>query len=280
MVIKAIKPNAAIRPAIRPAIKPAVPAVKTAPAVEELDDEVVDETAAEDVTGDAADEVVESAVDAVEAEEVVAAPAAPKAAAKTIVKPAVKAAAKPAAAPVKPAAAPKAAAPKAAAKPAAAPKAAEAARPKKPGAVLGAAPRKFEVELPASMGGRVTLDNVQELWFRYLTAHSEALGIEIHSKVVTSSLLQAVFAFLLGDELPEGMDYEATPEAIAAHGGLLRFFEAKLAEGAHFKHVVNNRRYRNPLSTSDADEYMNLEGRRNLVLNTQLEAGTTTYEPK
>ena len=255
MVIKAVKPG--IRPAIRPAIKPAVAA--PAPAEEVVEQAVAEEVAAETVT------------------ETTAAPvAAPKAAAvkPTAVKPAAvkPAAAKPAA--VKPAAAPKAAAPVAEAEAEAAP---VASRSKKPGAVVGSEARKFEVELPADMGGRITLDNVQELFYRYMQQHAAELDIVVNNKVASSKLLEAVFKFLIGDS-PEA-EIEGTADAISANGGLVRLYEAKLMDGVHFKHdAIDNRRYRNPRAQGADDAYVRVQGRRSVKMELQINAGETTYE--
>ena len=256
MVIKAVKPG--IRPAIRPAIKPAVAA--PAPAEEVVEQAVAEEVAAETVT------------------ETTAAPvAAPKAAA---VKPAAvkPAAAKPVAA-AKPAAAPKAAAPKAAAPVAEAEAEAApvASRSKKPGAVVGSEARKFEVELPADMGGRITLDNVQELFHRYMQQHAAELDIVVNNKVASSKLLEAVFKFLIGDS-PEA-EIEGTADAISANGGLVLLYEAKLMDGIHFKHdAIDNRRYRNPRAQGADDAYVRVQGRRSVKMELQIDAGETTYE--
>ena len=251
MVIKAVKPG--IRPAIRPAIKPAVAA--PAPAEEVVEQAVAEEVAAETVT------------------ETTAAPvAAPKAAA---VKPAAvkPAAAKPVAA-AKPAAAPKAAAPVAEAEAEAAP---VASRSKKPGAVVGSEARKFEVELPADMGGRITLDNVQELFYRYMQQHATELDIVVNNKVASSKLLEAVFKFLIGDS-PEA-EIEGTADAISANGGLVLLYEAKLMDGIHFKHdAIDNRRYRNPRAQGADDAYVRVQGRRSVKMELQIDAGETTYE--
>jgi hypothetical protein len=245
MVIKAIKPGiAGIRPAIKPAaIKPAV----AAPVVDEALEAEVLETAA-------AEEVVE-----------VAAPA---------VKPVVKAAAKPAAAApkaaAKPAAAPKAAAPKAEAE-VAAPKA------KKIAVVIGEKPRKFEVQLPGELGGRITLDNVQELFYQYMLSHAEQYGMEVHNKVGTSNILDLVFQFLVGDSADAAI--EGTVESIVNNGGLAVLFEAKLREGVHFKHtVIGDRKYRNPRSDSADNAYVRVQGRRSIGMSLQIDPGTTTYE--
>jgi hypothetical protein len=247
MVIKAVKPG--IRPAIRPAIKPA--AAAPAPAEDVVEQAVADETAAETVT------------------ETVAAPAAaakPAAAPKAAAKPAVKAAA------AKPAAAPKAAAP--AAEVEAAP---AASRAKKPGAVVGSEARKFEVELPAEMGGRITLDNVQELFHRYMQQHAAELDIVVNNKVASSKLLEAVFKFLIGDS-PEA-EIEGTADAISANGGLVLLYEAKLMDGIHFKHdAIDNRRYRNPRAQGADDAYVRVQGRRSVKMELQIDAGETTYE--
>ena len=251
MVIKAVKPG--IRPAIRPAIKPAAAA---APAVAD--------TAAEAIAAEAAETVTETV------EETAAAPAPTAAAKPAAVKPA---ATKPAA--TKPAAAVK---PAAAAKPAAAPAAAEAAaRSKKPGAVIGSEARKFEVQLPAEMGGRITLDNVQELFHRYMQSHAAELDIVVNNKAASSKLLDAVLKFLVGDSAEA--EIEGTPEAIAANGGLVLLYEAKLMEGVHFKHeTIENRRYRNPRAQGAEDAYVRVQGRRTLKMDLQIEPGETTYE--
>ena len=249
MVIKAIKPGiAGIRPAIKPAaIKPAV----AAPVVDEALEAEVLETAA-------AEEVVE-----------VAAP---------VAKPVVKPAAKPAAAAPKataPAAKPAAAAPKAAA-----PKAeAEAAAPKakKTAVVIGEKPRKFEVQLPGELGGRITLDNVQELFYQYMLSHAEQYGMEVHNKVGTSNILDLVFQFLVGDSADAAI--EGTVESIVNNGGLAVLFEAKLREGVHFKHtVIGDRKYRNPRSDSADNAYVRVQGRRSIGMSLQIDPGTTTYE--
>ena len=259
MVIKAVKPG--IRPAIRPAIKPAVAA--PAPAEEVVEQAVAEEVAAETVTETTAAPVAPPKAAA-------AKPAAVKPAA---VKPA--AAAKPVAA-AKPAAAPKAAAPVAEAE-AEAEAAPVASRSKKPGAVVGSEARKFEVELPADMGGRITLDNVQELFYRYMQAHAAELDIVVNNKVASSKLLEAVFKFLIGDS-PEA-EIEGTADAIAANGGLVLLYEAKLMDGVHFKHdAIDNRRYRNPRAQGADDAYVRVQGRRSVKMELQIDAGETTYE--
>ena len=262
MVIKAVKPG--IRPAIRPAIKPAVAA--PAPAEEVVEQAVAEEVAAETVTETTAAPVAASKAAAVKPAAVK--PAAVKPAA---VKPA--AAVKPVAA-AKPAAAPKAAAPVAEAEAEAAP---VASRSKKPGAVVGSEARKFEVELPADMGGRITLDNVQELFYRYMQAHAAELDIVVNNKVASSKLLEAVFKFLIGDS-PEA-EIEGTADAISANGGLVLLYEAKLMDGIHFKHdAIDNRRYRNPRAQGADDAYVRVQGRRSVKMELQIDAGETTYE--
>ena len=257
MVIKAVKPG--IRPAIRPVIKPAVAA--PAPAEEVVEQAVAEEVAAETVTETTAAPVAAPKAAAVK-------PAAVKPAA---VKPA--AAAKPVAA-AKPAAAPKAAAPVAEAEAEAAP---VASRSKKPGAVVGSEARKFEVELPADMGGRITLDNVQELFYRYMQAHAAELDIVVNNKVASSKLLESVFKFLIGDS-PEA-EIEGTADAISANGGLVLLYEAKLMDGIHFKHdAIDNRRYRNPRAQGADDAYVRVQGRRSVKMELQIDAGETTYE--
>ena len=257
MVIKAVKPG--IRPAIRPAIKPAVAA--PAPAEEVVEQAVAEEVAAETVTETTAAPVAAPKAAAVK-------PAAVKPAA---VKPA--AAAKPVAA-AKPAAAPKAAAPVAEAEAEAAP---VASRSKKPGAVVGSEARKFEVELPAELGGRITLDNVQELFHRYMQSHAAELDIVVNNKVASSKLLEAVFKFLIGDS-PEA-EIEGTADAISANGGLVLLYEAKLMDGIHFKHdAIDNRRYRNPRAQGADDAYVRVQGRRSVKMELQIDAGETTYE--
>ncbi len=258
MVIKAIKPGIqGIRPAIKPAAKPA--AAAPAPTEEELVEQAVNEA-----------EVAETAA-AEETAEVAAAPAtAPKAAA------AKPAAAKPAAA--KPAAAPKAAAPKAAAPKAAAPKAAAPAAVKaKAPVALGGEVRKFQVELPEELGARITLDNVQELFFQYLNAHAVDLGFTVPTKVMAARIMESVFKFLIGDG-PEA-EIEGTIDAIVKNGGLAVLFEAKLMEGVHFKHtVIGDRKYRNPRSTTPEDAFVRVQGRRSIGMSLQIDPGTTTYE--
>ena len=257
MVIKAVKPG--IRPAIRPAIKPAVAA--PAPAEEVVEQAVAEEVAAETVTETTAAPVAAPKAAAVK-------PAAVKPAA---VKPA--AAAKPVAA-AKPAAAPKAAAPVAEAEAEAAP---VASRSKKPGAVVGSEARKFEVELPAELGGRITLDNVQELFHRYMQSHAAELDIVVNNKVASSKLLEAVCKFLIGDS-PRA-EIEGTADAISANGGLVLLYEAKLMDGIHFKHdAIDNRRYRNPRAQGADDAYVRVQGRRSVKMELQIDAGETTYE--
>lgn len=176
-----------------------------------------------------------------------------------------------------PAAAPKvAAAPKAAAKPAAAPKAVAAPKAKAP-VSLGGEARKFQVELPEELGGRITLDNVQDLYFNYLQAHAEDLGFTVPTKAMASRIMESVFKFLIGDS-PEA-SIEGTPESIIANGGLAVLFEAKLMEGVHFKHtVIENRRYRNPRSDSAENAYVRVQGRRSIGMTLTVDEGQTTYE--
>ena len=169
-----------------------------------------------------------------------------------------------------------AAAPKAAAKPAAAPKAVAAPKAKAP-VSLGGEARKFQVELPEELGGRITLDNVQDLYFNYLQAHAEDLGFTVPTKAMASRIMESVFKFLIGDS-PEA-SIEGTPESIIANGGLAVLFEAKLMEGVHFKHtVIENRRYRNPRSDSAENAYVRVQGRRSIGMTLTVDEGQTTYE--
>ena len=169
-----------------------------------------------------------------------------------------------------------AAAPKVAAKPAAAPKAAAAPKVKAP-VSLGGEARKFQVELPEELGGRITLDNVQDLYFNYLQAHAEDLGFTVPTKAMASRIMESVFKFLIGDS-PEA-SIEGTPESIIANGGLAVLFEAKLMEGVHFKHtVIENRRYRNPRSDSAENAYVRVQGRRSIGMTLTVDEGQTTYE--
>ena len=258
MVIKAIKPGmSGIRPAIKPAAKPAAPAA--APADDEVVEQAVTEAAAAEETG------AEETTQVEETTQAAAAPAAKPAATKPAAK---AAAAKPAAA------APKATtAPKAAAKPAAAAPAAKAKAP----VALGGEVRKFQVELPDELGARITLDNVQELFFQYLNAHAADLGFTVPTKVMAARIMESVFKFLIGDS--QEAEIEGTVDSIVKNGGLAVLFEAKLMEGVHFKHtVIGDRKYRNPRSQSAEDAYVRVQGRRSIGMNLQIDAGTTTYE--
>ena len=281
MAIKAIKPGMSIRPAIKPAIKPAA----TAPVVEQTDEEVIEQAVAEEQLGEEqlgaeGEEQLGEELDAVEQEEEQeAAPVATKPTVKPAAKPtavaAKPAAVKPAAKPAAAAPAPKAAA-KAAAKPAAKPAAAAPAAKAKAPTVLGEV-RKFQVELPEELGARITVDNVQELFFQYLNAHAADLGFAVPTKAMAARIMESVFKFLIGDS-PEA-EIEGTVESITKNGGLAVLFEAKLMEGVHFKHtVIGDRKYRNPRSQSPEDAYVRVQGRRSIGMNLQIDPGTTSYE--
>ena len=264
MAIKAIKPGMSIRPAIKPAIKPAA----AAPVVEQTEEEVIEQAVAEEQLGEEQLGAEGEELDAVEQEEE---QEEEQEAAPVATKPTVKPAAKPAA--VKPAAKPAAAAPapKAAAKAAAAP----VAKAKAP-TVLGEV-RKFQVELPEELGARITVDNVQELFFQYLNAHAADLGFAVPTKAMAARIMESVFKFLIGDS-PEA-EIEGTVESITKNGGLAVLFEAKLMEGVHFKHtVIGDRKYRNPRSQSPEDAYVRVQGRRSIGMNLQIDPGTTSYE--
>ena len=142
---------------------------------------------------------------------------------------------------------------------------------------LGGEARKFQVDLPEELGGRITLDNVQDLYFNYLQAHAEDLGFTVPTKAMASRIMESVFKFLIGDS-PEA-SIEGTPESIIANGGLAVLFEAKLMEGVHFKHtVIENRRYRNPRSDSAENAYVRVQGRRSIGMTLTVDEGQTTYE--